>query len=1187
MMSVMIAHANSAGDRWTAWVVAGLLDSALLLGVIGLIWSAIRHRVAPQVGYCLFLLVPLKLIVPVVVTLPDAIARRTPSALMASWLERARAIERAEVPPSPTVRIVAVRADAPVPAGPRLDPLPATRSTAPASSAPGAGSSGVAPAPRSLSADAVGTPPRLSLSAIAMIGWVAGVLLLLGRLIWAQRGFRTRIRRLPSLDPASLPVDWRELCQLAGVAPAVRIVEDGSIAAPAVWGIVRPTLIMPPGVDSTLTPPQLRWVLLHELAHVGRRDLLVVAFQRLASIVHFFNPAVWVANRMIDRLREYACDDLAASLGRSSALESGEAFVKILRHADRGRRGLGGALGVFGFDSRSSCLLRVRRLLNADRPIRSSPGPWSLAALILLAIVALPRVRGAVEPAPAVAQEPAKEKAIAPVPKAAESLMEFELTVVGPGGKPIPEALVEIWGRPAGPADPILRGAFVRKARLTTVAKADADGKLTVLLPTPLERFNLSIAIPGFGPYWASWRTEDHDPPIPARFTAELDRAWSVGGIIVDPEGKPVEGVKVEPWIEFKKRPGDHGQMYSGASATTDAAGRWRYDSVPDSLGEVYVAIDHPDFGPVRRNLARAEFGIQGGKEPSAKLALDRGLTVTGHVADDEGKPIADALIRTKFHNEIRETRTGADGSYRLLGCETKPTRIVASAKGRATDLKELNIEPGMGPVDFQLKPGGTVRIRVLDEHGKPAARARIFFQQWRGRFDYYEFDHINQYADANGIWEWHEAPLDEFRADICPPDGDGMQLVREPLIARAEEYVFRLPPTLVISGKVVDAATKQPIKTFRVIPGVRFSETNMMWRDRDGFSASDGRYEVRQTRGEMAHLVRIEADGYQAASSRDIKSTEGNVTIDFELTRGNNVVAKVVTPDLQPASGARVALGVAGSQIQVKNGEFNRNGTFCEQTTADAAGRFRFAPQDQDFQILITHPTGYSQIRSTPEWDQAKVIRLEPWARVEGTFRVGRDAVANAPIELDVFGRDSYGEGAARISSQHLATTGPDGRFAFDRVIPGRGRLGRRIVWMVNEGATEVTSSCKVAAEFPAGKTFRIDLGGTGRAVVGKLQPMEGTDAKTVRWNFASVMARPEPNDPPASGPHLTASVARDGTFRIDDVPAGNYSLSIWSDRGGAGSLRDHRFSVPTADVDPAAGPVDLGTLKLQAVGR
>ena len=1184
MMSVMIANANSAGDRWAVWVVAGLLDSALLLVMIGLIWSAIRHRVAPQVGYCLFLMIPLKLLVPVVVTVPDAIAGRTPSALMASWLEGARSGDRTEAPPSTAPRLAAARTDATVPVVPKVDPVPQARSTATASAPPGVGPMDDALAPAPSGSVAVG--PRPSISAIAMISWAVGVLLLLGRLILAQRGFRSLIRQLPSLDPASLPVDWQELTRLAGVSPSTRIVEDGSIAAPAVWGIVRPTLIMPPGIASTLTPSELRWVLLHELAHVGRRDLLVVAFQRIASIVHFFNPAVWVANRMIDRLREYACDDLAASLGRSSALESGEAFLKILRHANRGGGGLGGALGVFGFDSRASCLLRVRRLLNADRPIRISPGPWSLIALVLLAIVALPRVRGAVDPIPAVVQEPAR-KANPAASNDAETLKEFELTVVGPGGKPIPEASVDLWGDLAKPADRIRRGTFVKKARFGTVANADADGKLVVLLPTTLDRFTFSIAIAGYGPYMAGWSIEGHDPPIPARFTAELDRAWSVGGIIVDPEGRPVEGVKVGPWIEFKKRPGDREQMYSGASATTDAAGRWRCESVPDSMGEVHVSIDHPEFGPVRRNLARAEFGIEGGKAPTARIPLDRGLTVTGHVVDDEGKPIAGALIRTKFHNEIREARSLADGSYRLPGCEAKPTRIVASAKDRAADLKDLNIDPDTGPVDFRLKPGGTVRIRVLDHEGRPLAGARIFFQRWRGRYDYFELDHVGQFADANGVWEWHEAPPDELRADINPPDGKGMNLKEQPLVAREQEYVFRLPPTLVISGTVVDAATRRPIKSFKVIPGVRYGERNMGWVDREAFSATEGRYEVRQSHDRMAHLVRIEADGYQAASSREIKSNEGNVAIDFELVRGNNVAAKVVTPDLRPASGARVALGVAGSQIQVKNGEFGRYGTFCEQATTEADGRFQFAPQEKDFQILVTHPAGYAEIAATPEWDPAKVIRLEPWARVEGTFRVGRSPVANARIELDLIGRDSRGEDKSNITILHEATTGPDGRFRFDRVIPGRGRIGRQIVMMVEEGATEVTSSCKVSAEFPPGKTVHIDLGGTGRTVVGKLQPAEGVDPKAVRWNFELLGASPEPDGPPWAGPYLRASVARDGTFRIDDVPAGHYSLSLWNNRGGPGSLSDHRFRVPATDGDNPSGPVDLGTLKLGGGGR
>jgi hypothetical protein len=50
-------------------------------------------------------------------------------------------------------------------------------------------------------------------------------------------------------------------------------------------------------------------------------------------------------------------------------------------------------------------------------------------------------------------------------------------------------------------------------------------------------------------------------------------------------------------------------------------------------------------------------------------------------------------------------------------------------------------------------------------------------------------------------------------------------------------------------------------------------------------------------------------------AVSREIKSTEGDVAIDFELERANNLVAKVVTPELKPAAGSSVAIGIAGSQ--------------------------------------------------------------------------------------------------------------------------------------------------------------------------------------------------------------------------------------------------------------------------------
>ena len=85
MLNMMIAFANSAGPRWAAWIGAASLDAAALLALISLAWLVVRNRVAPQVGYCLFLLVPLKLLAPIAVTAPAVVAVWTPSAVAASW----------------------------------------------------------------------------------------------------------------------------------------------------------------------------------------------------------------------------------------------------------------------------------------------------------------------------------------------------------------------------------------------------------------------------------------------------------------------------------------------------------------------------------------------------------------------------------------------------------------------------------------------------------------------------------------------------------------------------------------------------------------------------------------------------------------------------------------------------------------------------------------------------------------------------------------------------------------------------------------------------------------------------------------------------------------------------------------------------------------------------------------------
>jgi hypothetical protein len=160
--------------------------------------------------------------------------------------------------------------------------------------------------------------------------------------------------------------------------------------------------------------------------------------------------------------------------------------------------------------------------------------------------------------------------------------------------------------------------------------------------------------------------------------------------------------------------------------------------------------------------------------------------------------------------------------------------------------------------------------------------------------------------------------------------------------------------------------------------------------------------------------------------------------------------------------------------------------------------------------------------------------------------------------------------------------TTDRDGRFVFERVIAGHGTVGRRLMLTTNDGATEVSSQCRVETKFPLGKTVHLDFPAPGRAVVGALHRPVG-DKKNLRWSFALVEIEPDRTAEGTTHQHFIASVAPDGTFRVDDVPAGRCSLNVHFNMGSGGFLFNHHFWVPKTNAPDSAPPLDLGVLTLR----
>ena len=91
------------------------------------------------------------------------------------------------------------------------------------------------------------------------------------------------------------------------------------MTVPAVVGVLRPMILLPPSLLTGLSPTDVEAILIHELAHIRRWDLLINLAQRIIEALLFVHPVVWYISHRISVERENACDDLVLASGWSSS----------------------------------------------------------------------------------------------------------------------------------------------------------------------------------------------------------------------------------------------------------------------------------------------------------------------------------------------------------------------------------------------------------------------------------------------------------------------------------------------------------------------------------------------------------------------------------------------------------------------------------------------------------------------------------------------------------------------------------------------------------------------------------------------------------------------------------------------------------------------------------------------------
>lgn len=154
--------------------------------------------------------------------------------------------------------------------------------------------------------------------------WLVGMLwglLRFGRGLYCLRSVKA------AADCRNIPEDvlavWQRLCRQLRIPSSVRLVSGDNLHSPAVLGVLRPVIYLPACLLTRLSIDEIELVFLHEMAHLKRLDPVIHYVQRVAEVVLFFHPMVWILSRRLHFDRELCCDAfVVAASGRRSAYAS-------------------------------------------------------------------------------------------------------------------------------------------------------------------------------------------------------------------------------------------------------------------------------------------------------------------------------------------------------------------------------------------------------------------------------------------------------------------------------------------------------------------------------------------------------------------------------------------------------------------------------------------------------------------------------------------------------------------------------------------------------------------------------------------------------------------------------------------------------------------------------------------------
>jgi HEAT repeat protein/beta-lactamase regulating signal transducer with metallopeptidase domain len=533
-------------------------------------------------------------------------------------------------------------------------------------------------------ATSVEAPTRLpDATTIALFAWLTGAVLFLGRFMLGVFRLRALVRRaVPVEDPSWVEIAERTRADLPRVPLELRVSDETDM--PFATGLVAPAIVLPAAAVEWSTERR-EAVLLHELAHLGRGDLLMNMISQVARALYWFNPLAWYAAHRLRVEGECAADDMV--LGRGA--RASDYADHLLSIATSGSTTLPTA--ALAMARRSAFEGRLLAILapNADRVAPSRARVALTAAMFALVIIPLaaasPTARAAAL-TPASEGEAASAQAPASVPAAPRTQTQE--------GQRREEPRVQ----QASSAVPALMEALADENSAVRLAAIESLGSLGD--PRAIAALGKALR-------------EDTDSRVreaAAEALGEIDDTRALPHLVEALKAERVASVR-EKIVHALGEIGDASSVDAIATASKDQSVAVRR-AVADALGEIdsrralptLLAMARDTDVEVRREVADAigDEGNEDAYDTLVLLARDADAEVRQQAIDGLGH-FEDRRALEIFIGALKDTNAdvrsqAADAIHNIDDLGTAPPALIAALSDPSHDVRH-NVAHALGSI--------------------------------------------------------------------------------------------------------------------------------------------------------------------------------------------------------------------------------------------------------------------------------------------------------------------------------------------------------------------------------------------------------------------------------------------------------------------------------------------------------